>query len=110
MLTPLKIVVNGQSRYQCPECKKSMSRQAWVKTHPCNHGGRTPRHTDLKILSAIREYRKTHPQPPGVRDIALAASVSKNTVWRRLQVMREAGLVDFQDRLSRTVIIKEVIV
>lgn len=33
-LNPIKIKVGAATRYQCPQCEKTMSRQAWAK-HPC---------------------------------------------------------------------------
>ena len=33
-LNPIKIKIGAATRYQCPQCDKTMSRQAWAK-HPC---------------------------------------------------------------------------
>lgn len=33
-LQPLKVKIEGVTKYQCPSCEKTMSRQAWAN-HPC---------------------------------------------------------------------------
>lgn len=59
--------------------------------------------TRAAILWFVRDYRTEHGYSPTVREIATGTGRSVNTIWLQLRILREKGLLTFEDRKARTV-------
>lgn len=63
--------------------------------------------TDEQILDMIARYVSEHGYSPSMRDVAeMAGLKSTSSIHRRLRLLRDAGKLTFDDRISRSIVLR----
>ena len=63
--------------------------------------------TREKVFTFIRDFKGTRGYAPSVREIGAGVGLqSISTVSFHLRQLREDGLIDFQDRVPRSIVLK----
>lgn len=63
--------------------------------------------TDAQVVAVIRAYIDSHGYSPSMRDIAKAIGLSVSPTKRRLDLMRDKGLITFESGKPRTIKVVE---
>jgi DNA-binding transcriptional ArsR family regulator len=56
-----------------------------------------------QILELIQEFNALHGYSPSLRWLAVESGLSPTTLGKYLRILREQGLVDFDERVSRSI-------
>lgn len=57
-----------------------------------------------KIVKAIYDFNSFHQYPPSIQDIKKLSGIrSFNTVGRHLKVLKEQGLIDWEDNIGQEI-------
>ena len=68
--------------------------------------GATRKATDEQILDAIAAYIEEHGYSPSSRDVGRMVGLrSASTVMGRLRMLRDAGLLRFDDKVPRSIVL-----
>lgn len=55
------------------------------------------------ILDFIADYKAAHLYSPTIREIANHLGMSTNTIFLHLHILRDDGVITFEDRKARTI-------
>lgn len=59
--------------------------------------------TDAQVVAAITDYIDSHGYSPSMRDVAKAIGLSIGPTKKRLDLMRDRGLITFESGMARTI-------
>jgi hypothetical protein len=97
--------VLGWPASTCQEYLSRLRKEAQLPTPSSPNQRRFLMHRQ-HILELIREFYILHGYAPSLRWLALESDLSPTTLGKYLRLMREQGLVDFQEGIPRSIRVK----